>query len=76
MEGQVTEQQEDQLAEQLVGFHKLLETASDEQLGRALRVYVQESEHSNWEGFTMEDLMGFAKVASDLALAVDHGLLG
>ena len=39
----------------------------DKELGRVFREYVEESQHSSWEGFSHRDLTGVRRFLVDLA---------
>ena len=54
------------------GFDAMCESLSNEQLGKLVREYVQESEHQGWEGFGFQDLIGISKMLGDMVLARKH----
>lgn len=50
----------------LLDFERYTATLTNEQLGRLVREYVQESQHQGWDGFSPPDLQGAAELLSDV----------
>jgi len=49
-----------------------LSEVPDEELGRALKAYLADSDHSSWEGFTSHDRTGIKAFLADLCIYHSH----
>lgn len=49
-------------------IHPWLESMTDEQLGKLVKEYVAEADHSSWEGFSSHDQTGIRRLFFDMMI--------
>ena len=54
--------------EMFAEFEQYMDSLTNEQLGRLIREYIQESQHNGWDGFESHHLVGVAELLSDIKL--------
>lgn len=53
-------------------FERLVQKLSRQELGQVITEYIIEANHSSWDGFESEELVGVKALLQDLVLYVEH----